>query len=320
MNKSICLHFQNDSSDKVYNLQLKACGEGRAIVEFQWGKRGTTLNAGTKTKAPVPLDEAEEIYAAVLREKLGKGYKEVTTNGAAPQHVADDITARAELKSLHPRKTIVTRETARLWSPAEFLIQRKLDGCFATRQHAGYTLLGELVSARSGAFLTTADRALIAKHTSFFAAFTVSGLAGANMLEMDTRTRWRALQSLARGFPADMVLAETVSDVDAVFAAGGEGCVAHPWGGVWPDMLACKVNGIYLCRVVETGATQSVRLCDAVTGQDRGSCKMGGGKCDQVRARSANCDGSVIRVESMGLTESGKLRQPVLASEWLVQF
>lgn len=309
--KSISLHSTVAGADKLYCLQLKSCGQGDAIVEFSYGKRGTPLNAGTKTRAPVPLAEAEEIYAAVLREKLGKGYREIVADGAA---VAPDVAARAELKSLHPRKTIVTREQARQWSPSEYLKLRKYDGCFAMRKLGGAVLLGELVSARSGAFLTASDRALIAAHTSFFAAFSLAELGGRDMLAQDTKTRWRALQGLARGFPADMVIAETVTDTEAVFAAGGEGVCAHRWSDPWPDMLACKVNGIYLCVVKETGSTQSVRIADAATGQDRGSVKLGGGKVDQVRV------GSVLRVECMGETESGKLRQPVACSDWLVSF
>jgi hypothetical protein len=52
---------------------------------------------------------------------------------------------------------------------------------------------------------------------------------------------------------------------------------------------------------------------DAETGQDRGRVKMGGGKCDQVRI------GSIIRVEGLGLTDLGKIREPRACREWLVK-
>lgn len=86
---SVKLHFKGGSSDKVYELELKAAvgNPGRYVVNFAYGRTGSTLKTGTKTDAPVDYVQASNIYDAVLREKTGKGYKVIsdkTTSFTAP--------------------------------------------------------------------------------------------------------------------------------------------------------------------------------------------------------------------------------------------
>jgi hypothetical protein len=211
----------------------------------------------------------------------------------------------------HPKKTLVTLAEARQWSPQQYLIQRKFDGELARREVAGAILLGELVTERSGAFLTAEDRALIARHGTFFAAFTVESVFGDNLLNRTTRERWGILCSFAGHFPPDVILAAQTT-VPASLTTE-EGYVAHGWDAPWGTMLAVKQASIYVCKVSSTGGTQSVGIVDAATGEARGSVKLGGGKSDHVRV------GSVIRVEGMSLTDDGKIRQPKPCREWLVQ-
>lgn len=215
----------------------------------------------------------------------------------------------------HPDKRIISRaEMQHIIAAGNHLCQRKYDGCLSRREVAGSVLLGEIVTTRSGAFLTAADRALIARHGVFFAAFTVAEVDGKNVLNQSTATRWGMLNGLAGGFAPDMVLAETVTDVAGVFEASGEGVCAHDLGGIWGEMLCVKVAEIFTCRITATGGTQSVQIADAVTGEMRGNVKLGGGAVDQVRI------GSTIRIEGMGLTDAGKIRQPVKCREWLVNY
>jgi bifunctional non-homologous end joining protein LigD len=67
------LVFSEGSSDKEYNLQLIQDGTDY-LVNFQFGRRNSTLKSGTKTDSPVTLDAAEKIYQKLLKEKTGKGY------------------------------------------------------------------------------------------------------------------------------------------------------------------------------------------------------------------------------------------------------
>jgi bifunctional non-homologous end joining protein LigD len=67
------LYYRQGSSDKVYQASL-APKDGGYVVDFAYGRRGTTLQTGTKTQAPVSYDEAKRIYDKLIAEKTVKGY------------------------------------------------------------------------------------------------------------------------------------------------------------------------------------------------------------------------------------------------------
>jgi bifunctional non-homologous end joining protein LigD len=73
--KQISLYYSEGSSDKEYHAQIVG-DEGGFTVDFQYGRRGSTLTAGTKTQMPVTLAEAEKIFAKLIKEKKSKGYTE----------------------------------------------------------------------------------------------------------------------------------------------------------------------------------------------------------------------------------------------------
>jgi len=73
MNETISLYYQQGPSDKVYHAHLEAKGDGW-IVNFAFGRRGSTLQTGTKTAEPVAYDKAKKIYDKIVAEKMGKGY------------------------------------------------------------------------------------------------------------------------------------------------------------------------------------------------------------------------------------------------------
>jgi bifunctional non-homologous end joining protein LigD len=82
--ESVTLYFREGSSDKVYQISLEPAGEG-CLVNFAYGRRGSTLSTGTKTSIPVSYDEAKLIYDRLVREKMTKGYTP-GENGTAYQH------------------------------------------------------------------------------------------------------------------------------------------------------------------------------------------------------------------------------------------
>lgn len=79
------LYYREGSSDKTYSLAIAAKDQG-FVVNFAYGRRGSTLNTGTKTGAPVTLEEARRIYDNLLKKKTAKGYHpgEQTTTYQAP--------------------------------------------------------------------------------------------------------------------------------------------------------------------------------------------------------------------------------------------
>lgn len=70
------LEFREGSSDKVYRAAIEEA-DGGFIVNFAFGRRGTTLNTGTKTTQPVTYEEASGIYEKLVLSKTAKGYKPV---------------------------------------------------------------------------------------------------------------------------------------------------------------------------------------------------------------------------------------------------
>ena len=69
------LYYKEGSSDKVFQCQIEAAGE-RYVVNFAYGRRGGTLNTGTKTNVPVDFDSAQRIFDKLVKEKRSKGYSE----------------------------------------------------------------------------------------------------------------------------------------------------------------------------------------------------------------------------------------------------
>src|ERR1700735_2370293 len=67
------LYFKDGTSDKVYQCAIEPAGE-RFVVNFQYGRRGSTLNTGTKTNVPVDYDDAKRIFDKLVKEKQAKGY------------------------------------------------------------------------------------------------------------------------------------------------------------------------------------------------------------------------------------------------------
>ena len=59
--ENITLYYREGSSDKIYQCQIEPAGE-RFVVNFAYGRRGSTLNTGTKTNVPVEYDNAKRIF------------------------------------------------------------------------------------------------------------------------------------------------------------------------------------------------------------------------------------------------------------------
>jgi bifunctional non-homologous end joining protein LigD len=73
---AISLYFREGSSDKVYHAQIVPNGDDLYAVSFQYGRRGCTLQNGSKTAVPVTLAEARKIFDKLVAEKKAKGYNE----------------------------------------------------------------------------------------------------------------------------------------------------------------------------------------------------------------------------------------------------
>jgi len=69
--ENITLFFKQERADKVYKAALEE-KDSQYIVNFAYGRRGSTLKTGTKTQTPVPYEKAKKIYDKLVRDKSAK--------------------------------------------------------------------------------------------------------------------------------------------------------------------------------------------------------------------------------------------------------
>ncbi|AXR60571.1 WGR domain-containing protein [Leptospira mayottensis] len=71
----ISLYYQGDGSDKVYHVNIDPKEDGYVVL-FAFGRRGSTLQTGTKTSKPVSYESAQKIMNQLVNSKMSKGYTE----------------------------------------------------------------------------------------------------------------------------------------------------------------------------------------------------------------------------------------------------
>ena len=120
----ITLYYRQGSSDKIYQASIEP-KDGGYVVNFAYGRRGSTLTAGTKTQTPVTYDEAKSIYDKLVAGKTAKGY----TPGAdgTPYQHTDKASAATGIhcQLLNP---VEEDHIERLIADPAYWMQEKWDG------------------------------------------------------------------------------------------------------------------------------------------------------------------------------------------------
>src|SRR5437762_2932708 len=122
--ESITLYYREGTSDKVYQASIEPSGE-LFVVNFAFGRRGSTLSTGTKTMSPVDYATAKTIYDKLVREKTGKGY--TPGEEGTPYHQTDNEQRSTGLlpQLLNPIDENAVRQ---LIHETEHCMQEKFDG------------------------------------------------------------------------------------------------------------------------------------------------------------------------------------------------
>jgi bifunctional non-homologous end joining protein LigD len=118
----LSLYYREGSSDKVYQVAIEPA-DHQFVVNFAYGRRGSTLTAGTKTSSPVDYAAAKKIYTRLVGEKKAKGYVE-GENGTPYQHT--DKRASGILPQL--LNAIEEAEVELLLCDDHYCAQEKFDG------------------------------------------------------------------------------------------------------------------------------------------------------------------------------------------------
>lgn len=134
--KNITLYYREGSSDKVYQVAIEPMGNQFA-VNFAYGRRGSTLQTGTKTQSPVDHATAEKIFNRLVNEKKAKGYTE-GENGTPYQH-AEKQSSGVLPQLLNP---IEEEEVSQLIRDPAWCMQEKKDGRRLLLRKQGRTITG----------------------------------------------------------------------------------------------------------------------------------------------------------------------------------
>jgi bifunctional non-homologous end joining protein LigD len=118
----VTLYYREGSSDKVYQAAIEPAGEW-FVVNFAYGRRGSTLTTGTKTSSPVDYDTAKKIFTKLVNGKKAKGYTE-GESGTPYQHT-DKLSSGILPQLLNP---IEEADVERLLHDDDYCSQEKFDG------------------------------------------------------------------------------------------------------------------------------------------------------------------------------------------------
>jgi bifunctional non-homologous end joining protein LigD len=122
--ESVTLYYREGTSDKVYQAAIEEQGGG-CVVNFAFGRRGSTLQTGTKTPAPVPFEKAKKVYDSLVRSKQAKGYTP-GPDGTPYQHTDKQDRATGLLPQL--LNAVDEAEVERLLDDPAHWLQEKMDG------------------------------------------------------------------------------------------------------------------------------------------------------------------------------------------------
>ncbi|MEI8195290.1 MAG: WGR domain-containing protein [Phycisphaerae bacterium] len=134
----ITLYYKEGNSDKIYSCAVEPSGAG-FVVTFAYGRRGSTLQTGTKTAAPVAHAAAQKIFAKLVQEKTAKGYTPGQDGTPYQQTVLAQRATGILPQLLNP---LADEEAAKLLADPAWLTQEKLDGRRILIQRRGDDIIG----------------------------------------------------------------------------------------------------------------------------------------------------------------------------------
>ena len=122
---STSLFFSDGASDKVYHAQIVGDDAEGYMVHFQYGRRGSALQSGSKTTTPVPLSKAQQVYDKLVKEKMSKGY---STGIDGTPFAGTENAGRVSGISLQLLNPATRDEAQALIQDSTWGLQQKMDG------------------------------------------------------------------------------------------------------------------------------------------------------------------------------------------------
>ena len=135
---SITLYYREGASDKVYQCNIEPSVE-LFVVNFSYGRRGATMQTGTKTATPVDFETAKAIFDKLVREKTAKGYTPGADGTPYKQTKDEGRATNIRPQLLNP---IEEDEVKRLIKDSAWCMQEKKDGKRILLQKQGAAIHG----------------------------------------------------------------------------------------------------------------------------------------------------------------------------------
>jgi bifunctional non-homologous end joining protein LigD len=120
--ESITLYYKQGSSDKVYQARIEL-KDGKYLVNYEYGRRGSTMAAGTKTVTAVDYGAAKGILEKLVKEKIAKGY--TPCEYGTPYQHTDKTSTGIHCQLLNP---IGDDQIEKLINDPAYWMQEKWDG------------------------------------------------------------------------------------------------------------------------------------------------------------------------------------------------
>lgn len=334
--KAINLYSKKGGSDKVYQVQLDE-KDGGFVVNFQHGKRGSSLRSDTKTPSPVDLATATKIFDKLVASKKN-GSSAYTEGEEGVAYEGTDKQGRTTDVEVCLMNSIERGELEYYFKSDAWGAQEKFNGerrpiIKTGAEVVGVNRLGLSVGLSES--ISQAARALEGATTATLDSEDMGAIAVCfdvlDLNEQDLRSkpfeqRYRILSELLKASATSIQairlapLAITESDKRALFreveSRDGEGLVFRQLSGAYEGGKASSGGNIIKFKFVETATvivaayTVGKRSVE-IEVYDKDRCRVSAGKVTIPANAEIPEIGSLIDVQYLYATLAGKLFQPV---------
>lgn len=209
--EQVNLEYREGNSDKVYHVWIEPKGAGW-VVNYAYGRRGATLQTGSKTPQPVDEWKARRVFDDIVAEKSGKGYQPMQGQAGA-QYIASASQERVDdaipVQLLTPCDEKLVPQYVR---QAGWWAQPKHDGKRMLLRRSGDAVIAQNRSLKPCGFpgpWVAAMRALPLTDVVFdgeaigddYHIFDLLKMPGLDLRPYPFRERWALLERLAQEFP-----------------------------------------------------------------------------------------------------------------------
>lgn len=169
------------TSDKIYKMAIEESGDGH-VLNFAYGRRGSTLRTGTKTQQPVPLDKATKMFEKILKEQLSEGYEVIEGDPATPTGVGSSVVTDVQQQDTGLRPQLLTpasEDDAEAYlTNDDWAAQEKFNGKRMTIRKAG----NDVIAANKKGLSIGYPDAIAAAVGRYMSSFVADGEAVGDVL------------------------------------------------------------------------------------------------------------------------------------------